>query len=48
MYLLIITLSQGLLKLSQSRQDKLKKVTLLTDIADVGFALKVDELIIDW
>ncbi|KMZ58525.1 Cell division control, Cdc6 [Zostera marina] len=31
---------QGLLKLSQSRQDKLKKVTLLTDIADVGFALK--------
>lgn len=32
---------QGLLKLGQSREDKLKRVTLKVDEADITFALQV-------
>ena len=32
---------QGLLKLGQSREDKLKRVTLKVDESDVSFALQV-------
>lgn len=32
---------QGLLKLGQSRDDKLKRVTLKVDEADITFALQV-------
>ena len=32
---------QGLLKLGQSRDDKLKRVTLEVDEADITFALQV-------
>ena len=32
---------QGLLKLGQSREDKLRRVTLNVDEADINFALQV-------
>ncbi|KAJ6409053.1 hypothetical protein OIU84_008695 [Salix udensis] len=36
----IVVADQGLLKLGQSRDDKLKRVTLKVDEADVTFALQ--------
>lgn len=35
---------QGILKLGQSREDKLRRVTLKVDGADIVFALQVSEL----
>lgn len=41
--IIIFGLSQGIVKLSQARNDKLKRVSLRVDEADITFALKVNK-----
>jgi hypothetical protein len=36
---------QGYLKLGQSKEDKLRRVTLQIDISDITFAFKVTEIL---
>ncbi|KAF8663091.1 hypothetical protein HU200_055686 [Digitaria exilis] len=41
------TLGEGFMKLGQSKQDKLRRVTLQIDILDIGFAFKVRTLVLN-